>query len=199
MRVCAAALLVAVAAVGCSSRPAPSAEPSASTPLATSPPPTATPCVVAGAEMTPARRSAASGEQALLADVRYSTGACPRVVFQFENRTPSYLVEYREPPFAQCASGQVVDTSGWGAGAYLVVHSNDAAGVDTTHPTFRQTYTKSKDIAISSAILRRLHETCDFEATLEWVIGLDARRPYKVSVFSSPPRLVVDVAAATRS
>lgn len=139
---------------------------------------------------------AAAGTQALLSDVRFATTACPRVVFQFENHAPSFVVEYRRPPFANCGSGAAVDTSAWGSSAYIVFHSNAASGVDLSGTTFRQTYTKSKDIAVSSPVLRRIRETCDFEGTLEWVVALDARHRFKVSARDSPPRLVVDVSQA---
>jgi hypothetical protein len=154
--------------------------------------PTATACTVAGASTTPARNERTDGP-ALLKDVRYAVAFCPRVVFEFENRPPSYVFEYRQPPFAECGSGKAVDTSTWGASAYLVFHSNAASGVDLSGTTFRQTYTKSKDIAVSSPILRRLRETCDFEATMEWIVALDERHAFKVSTLQSPPRLVIDI------
>lgn len=128
--------------------------------------------------------------------MRYSGTDCPRVVFEFENRTPSYVVEYRQPPFSECGSGEPIETTGWGASAYIVFHSNDASGVDLSGATYRQTYTKSKDIKPSSRILRRIRQTCDFEATLEWVVALDTRHPFKVSALQSQPRLVIDVSEA---
>jgi hypothetical protein len=117
------------------------------------------------------------------------------VVFEFENAPPSYVVEYRNPPFSNCGSGARVDTSAWGSTAYLVFHSNSASGVDLSGPTFRLTYKKSKDLAPGSAILRRIRETCDFEGTLEWIVALDARHPFKVSKLSAPARLVIDISA----
>ena len=189
--VVAASLVLVIA--GCSSKKA--AEPTsppAST-ATTAPSPTASPCAVPGADVRSARSDAGSGTQAHLRDVRYATTPCPRVVFEFENAPPAYRVEYRSSPFSNCASGKPVDTSTWGATAYVVFHSNSASGVDLTAPTFRQTYTKSTDIAVSSRILHRIRETCDFEATLEWVIALDARHPFKVTTLRSPPRLVIDV------
>jgi hypothetical protein len=192
--VVASALLVFA---GCSTKKANQASPTSSVVAPTvTPSPAATPCAVAGAGTAPVRHDAASGTQALLHDVRYTATACPRVVFEFENVTPPYVVEYRPPPFSECGSGARVDTSTWGASAYLVFHSNLASGVDLAHSTFRRTYTKSKDITVPSPVLRRIHETCDYEATLEWVIALDARHPFKVSALQSPPRLVIDISQA---
>jgi putative hemolysin len=201
MRRLAAVLVVGLVLAGCSSKK--QAEPAASeTPAATAtatagtPTPTATPCAVPGAT-TQAVEESGSGKQALLNDVGAATTTCPRVVFAFENIPPvSYVVEYRNPPFSNCGSGARVDTSGWGSSAYVVFHSNQASGVDLTGPTFRQTYKKSKDIAVASPVLRRVYETCDFEGTLEWVIALDARHSFKVSKLTGPPRLVVDISQA---
>jgi hypothetical protein len=192
-------VLVAIGLVlsGCSSKkqsePSMSATPPATATAAV--PPTAPPCTVAGAS-TQAVEETGSGKQALLSDVRASATACPRVVFEFENVVPvSYVVEYRTGPFSNCGSGARVDTAAWGASAYLVFHSNQASGVDLAGPAFRQTYKKSKDIAVSSPVLRRVRETCDFEGTLEWLIAMDARHTFKVTKLTGPSRLVVDVSA----
>jgi hypothetical protein len=147
---------------------------------------------VTGAATVRSQAPSPAAGQALLRDVRYSTSACPRVVFEFENHAPSYAVGYAKPPFANCGSGERVDNSSWGASAYLVVHSNAASGVDLSGPTFRQTYTKSTDIAVSSGILRRIHETCDFEGVLEWVVALGERHAFRASTLTSPARLVID-------
>jgi len=193
-----AATVSMVALLGaCASRSTPAAKsptPAASATAATTP--TATPCAVAGASTQPAQSTAGPSKQALLRDVRFTASACPRVVFEFENAPLSYTVEYRNPPFSNCGSGARVDTSGWGSAAYVVFHSNSASGVDLSGPTFRRTYTKSNDIAPASSILRRIHETCDFEGTLEWVVALDVRHPFKVSTLTAPPRLVIDISAA---
>ena len=190
-------LCVLAALAGCTSRRSDEATtaPATTTAASATATPTATPCAVAGGSTATARKERSDGP-ALLKDVRYAATGCPRVVFEFENAPPSYVVEYRRPPFSECGSGKQVDTSTWGAGAYLVFHSNSASGVDLSGPTFRQTYTKSKDIAVSSPILRRIRETCDFEATLEWIVALDASHAFKVSTLGSPPRLVIDISQA---
>ncbi len=41
--------------------------------------------------------------------------------------------------------------------------------------------------------LKELTIICDFEAQVEWVLGLTARTPYRVMELSGPTRLVVDV------
>lgn len=132
-------------------------------------------------------------ETALLSDINHKTDGCPRVVFVFENETPSYRVEYQDPPPTQCGSGESVDTSTWGSSAYLVFHASGASGADQSGSELRITYEGEKDIAVSSEILKRIHGTCDFEAELEWIIALDAQRAFKVFTLEGPPRVVIDI------
>jgi hypothetical protein len=42
-------------------------------------------------------------------------------------------------------------------------------------------------------VLKELTIICDFEAQVEWVVGLAARTPYRIAELSEPPRLVLDV------
>ena len=197
MRRLAALLAIAFVFTGCSSKKPVQSSPT-NPPLSTSTAaasPTASPCAVAGAT-TQSAQASGTGKQALLTDVRHVSSGCARVVFEFENVPPAYTVSYQNPPFANCGSGARVDTSSWGSSAYLMFHSNQASGVDLAGPSFRTTYKGSKDIAVAGPVVRRIHETCDFEATLNWLIALDARHPFKVSVLSGPPRLVIDISQA---
>jgi hypothetical protein len=173
--------------------------PATITPLKTpsAPTPTATPCAVTGAGTKRGESTKSIGATALLRAVRHDPGGCPRVVFEFENGVPPYKVEYRDPPFANCGSGAHADTSAWGAAAFLIFHATEASGADLGGAGFRQTYKGSKDIAATSPVLRRIHETCDFESVLDWVIALDARHPFKVSSVGSPPRVVIDISGTS--
>lgn len=162
----------------------------AATPEAT---PAATPCVLDGGAEETVESDRRVSDTPLLNDVRFNTKGCPRVVFAFENEVPPYTIGYDDPPFAECGSGEEISTTGWGASAFLAFHSDTASGVDLSGPTFRITYEGDKDIDVGSSILRRIRETCDHEATLEWVIALDERRPFKVFALADPPRIVVDI------
>ncbi|HYD51726.1 MAG TPA: hypothetical protein VEA99_03825, partial [Gemmatimonadaceae bacterium] len=42
-------------------------------------------------------------------------------------------------------------------------------------------------------LVKQLRQICDFEAEVMWMIGLPARREYRVSTLAAPPRVVVDV------
>jgi hypothetical protein len=49
---------------------------------------------------------------------------------------------------------------------------------------------------VSRSETSRLYElelTCDFEAVVTWVLGLESPNRYQVRELSNPPRLVVDV------
>lgn len=159
------------------------------------PVPTATPCALDGAGEATVVDDRAVTDVPLLTEVRFDPEGCPRVVFVFENELAPYSIGYDEPPFAECGSGEGISTGAWGASGYIVFHSDTASGVDLSGETFRETYTGDEDIEVSAPILRRIRRTCDFEATLEWVIALDERRPFKVSTLTGPPRIVIDVAA----
>jgi hypothetical protein len=41
--------------------------------------------------------------------------------------------------------------------------------------------------------VRELTLICDFEGQVEWVLGVAARTPYRISELSGPARLVLDV------
>lgn len=158
------------------------------------PEPVGSPCVLEGADEATVADDRTAGEIPLLTDVLLGEEGCPSVAFVFENEVPPHTVGYRDPPFAECGSGREVPTAGWGASAYIVFHSLMASGVDLSGETFRETYTDERDIDVGGDVLRRIRQTCDFEATLEWVIALDARRPFRVSTRADPPRVVIDVA-----
>ena len=189
------AMTMALIATSCSRGEAPDA---LASPAATSPAgqtPGATPCVLEGVNEESESDEGSGEGPAFLTEVRFDPDGCPRVAFVFENEVPPYEVGYEDPPLSECGSGENVPTDGWGASAFLTFHSNSASGVDLSKDPYRETYTGDKDIDVSAPVLRRIRGTCDFEATLEWVIALDERRPFRVFTLSDPPRLVVDISA----
>lgn len=167
---------------------------------AETPGPTATPCVLEGGTENTVSVQADHAEPApgiaLLSEVRFTEEGCPTVAFVFENASPSYQLGYQDPPFSECGSGDRIPTSGWGASAYLVFHSDEASGVDLSGAEFRQTYDGDADIDVGSPILRRIRRTCDFEATIEWVIALDERRPYEDGTVPDAPGVLVTLDAS---
>ena len=124
----------------------------------------------------------------VLRDVRAAAQATfDRVVFEFQTAPlPGYRVAYADDPVRDCGSGETVDVRG---ASRLTVRLSPAQahtdeGVATVKELERQ---------LTLPVLQELELTCDFEADVSWVLGLSARRPYRVSELASPPRLVVDI------
>jgi hypothetical protein len=43
-------------------------------------------------------------------------------------------------------------------------------------------------------VIQEVVETGDFEAVLNWVIGVNGRTPFEVSTMTDPARVVIDIA-----
>ena len=124
---------------------------------------------------------------AVLKDVR--TGpqeGFDRTVFEFEpGPLPGYQIRFADRP-AHCGSGMPADITGT---AWLEVRLNPAQAHNEQGGT--TVGTLERKVGLQS--LKELQETCDFEADVTWVLGLDKHRPYRVLELADPPRLVVDV------
>jgi hypothetical protein len=102
------------------------------------------------------------------------------VTFTFRDGAPGYLVEYVEPPITQDGSGEEMTVGGE---AYLSVRMEPASGVDLSGDEFVETYVGPDRIdGVAGSVLVEVVRTGDFEAVLNWVIGLDAQRPFRVDV-----------------
>ena len=110
-----------------------------------------------------------------------------RLVLEFEgDELPSYHVEYVDRPVRQCGSGDVVNVAGDG---WLLIRLEPArAHDDDGRATIEQ---RSARPALPVLIETKL--ICDFEAQVEWVLGMSSPNPYRVLELSQPVRLVVDV------
>ncbi|HEX8904596.1 MAG TPA: hypothetical protein VF771_07125 [Longimicrobiaceae bacterium] len=109
-----------------------------------------------------------------------------RLVLDFgTGAVPSWTVEYTDQAYG-CGSGQPVRLAGSARLRVNLPHAqaHDEAGA----PTVRQ-----RDVALQLPTLRQLAVTCDFEGQVEMVLGLAARRPYRVLELQNPSRLVIDV------
>ena len=118
------------------------------------------------------------------------TGCChtfDRLLFQFEGiRLPTYTVQYVPGPITACGSGATVPMIGNARLriAFDVAQAHTEAGQSTVSP---------RDRRLNCPNLRQLVTTCDFEAKVEFVAGLDAKRPYCVVELQNPTRLVIDI------
>jgi hypothetical protein len=125
---------------------------------------------------------------ALLRDVRSATHPnYDRVVFEFEGaQLPSYKIEYIDKLVRSCGSGDVVPFTG---DAYLsVLFTGANAHTEAGEPTI-----KDRTRSPNHTVIKDLKLTCDFEAEVEWVMGVSAPNKYRVLELKNPTRLVVDV------
>ncbi|HEU0075979.1 MAG TPA: hypothetical protein VFS30_18440 [Dehalococcoidia bacterium] len=128
---------------------------------------------------------------ALLVDVRVGAhtedGGFDRIVFEFEDgQRPSGIVGYKDET-AQCGSGMPVDP----AGSHILA----------VHFDFTNAHTEAGELSIPSTTVSgpgnsilESEGTCDFEAVVEWAVGVDGEQPFTVTLLEAPNRVVIDVA-----
>lgn len=124
---------------------------------------------------------------ALLVAVRNGTrDGFDRVVFEFKERVPGYHIEYIDQPVRQCGSGNVTPMAGdgWLEVRMFLANAHTEAGLSTV---------AERERAPNLPVLSELELTCDFEAVVTWVLGVESPNRYRVRELSNPPRIVVDV------
>jgi hypothetical protein len=132
-------------------------------------------------------------ETALLTGVRAAPHpGYDRVVFEFENGVPGYDVHYVAPPILADGSGDEVAVAG---GAALVVRMEPALDADLTQESAPRTYTGPTRFSPSTSAVAELVRTGGFEAVLTWAVGVDEKRPFRVSRLESPARIVIDISS----
>jgi hypothetical protein len=130
----------------------------------------------------------ADAEPALLKAVR--TGkheSFDRVVFEFDGSVPGYHIEYVDKPVRDCGQGAVVPISGDGFLLIRMQPSNAHTEAGVPSVTDRQQNPKLP-------ILKELKLICDFEADVQWILGVSSPNRYRVLELTNPARLVVDIA-----
>jgi len=124
---------------------------------------------------------------AKLAAVRTGTHeGFDRVVFEFDERVPGYHIEYIDQPVRKCGSGKVTPLAGDG---WLEVRMYPAKA----HTEEGQPTVSNRERMPKLPVLSELELTCDFEAVVTWVFGVESPNRYQVRELSNPPRLVVDL------
>jgi hypothetical protein len=141
----------------------------------------AEPCPPLAGGTTGPTEHATTSATALLRDVQLTTGDCTdSVAFTFDASgpdAPGYRIEYVPGPITQDASGEPVTVAG---GAYLSVRFEPAYGFD--FETGEDTYPGPGRVSSPGALfVQEVVQTGDFEAVLNWVIGVDQQRPYEVT------------------
>lgn len=125
---------------------------------------------------------------ATLREVRTAEhGNYDRVVFEFEGaELPGYHIEYIDKPVRACGSGKVVPLKGDG---WLEIRFQPAqAHTENGEPTV-----KDRERAPNHKIIKELKLICDFEADVEWVLGVASPNKYLVLELENPIRLAVDI------
>ena len=125
---------------------------------------------------------------ALLKDVRSARHAnYDRVVFEFEGaQLPSFKIEYIDKPVRACGSGDVVPFAG---DAWLSVRFSGA----NAHTEAGEVTIKDRVRSPNLPIVKDLKLICDFEAEVEWVMGVSSPNKCRVLELKTPTRLVVDI------
>lgn len=133
-----------------------------------------------------------STEVALLVAVRVAgQGSFDRVVFEFRGPSlPGFDIGYADGPVLGSASGEPIAVEGDGA---LLVRMEPASGFDMN--VGEETYAGPDRVRGDTTNVTEVVRAGDFEANLEWAIGVRTERPYHVTVLEDPARLVVDVGA----
>jgi hypothetical protein len=112
-----------------------------------------------------------------------------RVVFEFRGPVPATRHVRYVDQLVQDGSGKPVHLAG-GADLEVVfqgANAHDDRGMPTVSPRrFSPGFTALKEVA----------QVGDFEAVVSYGLGVDRRRPFKVSTLSGPSRLVIDVQTA---
>ena len=103
-----------------------------------------------------------------------------RVVFDIDGGAPGYDVRYVTSP-ATCAKGDAVNL---GTARYLQVKLTPATAHSLSNTT-RSPYLPT---------LKKLRKTCDFEADVTYVLGLDHKAGFHVTTLTGGTRIYVDIA-----
>jgi hypothetical protein len=135
-----------------------------------------------------------SADRVLLDDVRVGReGDVERVVFEFRGDVaPGYEVRYIDRPVRESGSGDEIEVAGGGLLEIAFTPSSTVAF--TPDGSFEETYTGPDRLGGEGGVTEVVR-TGDFEARLEWVIGLDRRVPYRVLVLPAPLRVVIETPA----
>ena len=125
---------------------------------------------------------------ALLREVRTAQHTnYDRVVFEFEGaELPSYHIEYIDKPVRACGSGNVVPLKGDGWLEIGFIPAN-------AHTEEGQATVKERELSPNHKIIKELKSTCDFEAEVEWVLGVASPNKYRVLELKNPTRLAIDI------
>ncbi len=158
-------------------------------------PPDSPPGAVVGPGLSGAGTAAVEVDRDGAGSMGYLTGVrlarqdgFDRIVLQFADRVPGYLVRYQDLPVLADGSGAVIPTPGATTSVLITVRPASGYQMDTSTPT----YTGPRTITADTTRAVQAVAAGDFEAVLNWAVGLRGRTPFRVTELTAPPRLVVD-------
>jgi hypothetical protein len=111
-----------------------------------------------------------------------------RVVFEFtESGLPGYRIEYVERPVRNCGAGEEVSVDGKAVLLIQMLPANAHTETDqvTAYP--------ERERVLNLPVMKELKLICDFEADVQWILGVASPKRYRVMELLNPARLVVDV------
>jgi hypothetical protein len=111
-----------------------------------------------------------------------------RVVFEFSGPVPEHRIGYVKQ-LVQDGSGKPVSVAG--TADLEVVFRGANAHEDDGTPTI-----SPRRYSTGLPAVKEIAQIGDFEAVVTYGIGVDRKRPIKVSTLSNPSRLVIDVSTA---
>jgi hypothetical protein len=110
-----------------------------------------------------------------------------RVVFEFDNGIPEYILSAAEPPYTEDPSGNPIDVDGDAVLQLVMI------GGTSVSPDYEQTYDGPFEFEPGFTQLVHLVEAGDFEAVSSWYIGLAGDACARVLTLDGPDRLVIDI------
>lgn len=115
-------------------------------------------------------------------------GSYDRLVLEFADQVPGYVIGYRPLPAKADGSGNAIALPG--AKALVMVQMRSASGYDSE--TSKATYTGANEVSTKSTQVTQAKAAGDFESVLTWAVGMRSKVPFKVSLLNNPARLVID-------
>jgi hypothetical protein len=140
--------------------------------------------------------SQSGGRTMYLTDVQAKGDRCvDRITFSFRKQgtaQPGYTVHYL--PAAQATvedgSGRKLEVAG---NAFLVVRIFPAATALASGDKLEFTYRGKRLQPTGMRHVQEIVKTGDFEAVVTWAIGLDGKRPFRLSGSASKPGFTVEI------
>lgn len=131
----------------------------------------------------------AEGEPATLQAVRTAQHEMfDRVVFEFDAaRPPGYEVGYLDEPATACGSGNTVRVKGKAVLQLTLSHAR--AHTEAGQPTIKEKISQLS----AYTVLREIQQTCDFEGTVTYIIGVHSPNKIRVLELKDPARLILDI------